>query len=74
MKEETARTVANVVMATAAVGAAVVILRTPALRRLAFGLARTAITTAIPLWLTREVKEAWRNSELGTQNSERAAP
>jgi hypothetical protein len=71
VKEETARTVANVVMATAALGAAVVVLRTPALRRLAFGLARTAITTGIPLWLTKEVKDAWRNSERRTQNAER---
>jgi len=62
MKEETARTVANVVVAAAAVGAAVVILRTPALRRLAFGLARTAITVGIPAWLSREVRQAWADS------------
>jgi hypothetical protein len=73
VKEETARTVANVLMAAAAIGAAVVVLRTPALRRLAFGLARTAITTGIPVWLSNEVKTAWENSERGTQNSERAA-
>ena len=70
MKEETARTVANVLMATAAVGAAVVVLRTPALRRLAVGLARTAITTGIPVWLSNEIKTAWRNSEVRTQNLE----
>ena len=63
MKEETARTVANVVLAAVAVGAAVVVLRTPALRRLAFGLARTAITTSIPLWLTHQVRQAWAESE-----------
>ena len=62
MKEETARTVANVVVAAAAVGAAVVTLRTPALRRLAFGLARTAITVGIPAWLSREVRQAWADS------------
>ena len=62
MKEETARTVANVLMATAAIGAAVVVLRTPTLRRLAFGLARTAITTGIPIWLSREIKESWEKS------------
>jgi hypothetical protein len=59
MKEETARTIANVVVGTAAVGAAVIILRTPALRRLTFGLARTAITVGLPAWLSREVRQAW---------------
>jgi hypothetical protein len=71
MREETARTVANVIVGAAAIGAAVVILRTPQLRRLAFGLARTAIVTGIPAWLTREVKQAWKetqNSEFRTQN------
>lgn len=63
MREETARTIANVVVGAAVLGAAVVILRTPTLRRLAFGLARTAIVTGIPAWLTREVKEAWQASE-----------
>lgn len=63
MREETARTIANVVVGAAVLGAAVVILRTPPLRRLAFGLARTAIVTGIPAWLTREVKEAWQASE-----------
>ena len=63
MKEQTARTVANVVMGAAAIGAAVVILRTPALRRVAFGLARTALVTMIPAWLTSEVKGAWRASD-----------
>ena len=62
MNEETARTVANVALATAAIGAAVIILRTPALRRLAFGLARTAITVGVPAWLSREVSEAWDES------------
>ena len=63
MTEETARTIANVVVGAAVLGAAVVILRTPTLRRLAFGLARTAIVTGIPAWLTREVKQAWEASE-----------
>lgn len=62
MKEETARTIANVVVATAAVGAAVVVLRTPKLRRLAFGLLRTALTTSIPFWLSGEIKTAWEKS------------
>jgi hypothetical protein len=67
VREDTAHTVANVVLAAAAIGAAVVVLRTPALRRLAFGLARTAITTTIPVWLTREIKQAWHESEVRPQ-------
>ena len=63
VREETARTMANVVMAAVAVGAAVIILRTPPLRRLAFGLARTAIITGIPAWLSRELNHAWQASE-----------
>lgn len=62
MTEETARTVANVMIGAAALGAAVVIWRVPTLRRLAFGLARTAITVTIPVWLSREVDEAWASS------------
>ena len=68
MKEETARAVADAIVAAAAIGAAVVILRTPPLRRLAFGLARTAITTAVPAWLAREVRQAWEQSKRSTAN------
>ena len=62
MKEETARTIANIVLAAAAVGAAVVVLRVPALRKMAVGLAATALTTQIPAWLRQEVSQAWTNS------------
>ena len=62
MREETAQTVANVVIGAAALGAAVVILRVPTLRRLAFGLLRTAIVTGIPAWLTQETRRAWAES------------
>lgn len=63
MKEETARTAANVILTAAAIGAAIVVLRVPTLRRLAFGLARTAIVTGIPAWLGREVQQAWQTSQ-----------
>ena len=62
LEEETARTVANVIVGAAALGAAVIILRTPTLRRLAFGLARTALTVTIPAWVSTEVREAWADS------------
>jgi hypothetical protein len=62
MREDTARTVANIVIGAAAIGAAVVVLRVPALRRLALGLARTAITGGIPAWVANEVRTAWAES------------
>ena len=62
MNEETARTVANVVLGAAAIGAAVVVLRVPTLRRLAFGLVRTAVTAGIPAWFAQEVQHAWAES------------
>lgn len=66
LDEDRARTVANVVIGAAALGAAVVVLRTPTLRRLAFGLARTALTVTIPAWLSREVQQAWTDSAART--------
>lgn len=69
MQEETARKIANVVLVTAAVGAAVVILRVPALRRMAFGLAATALTTQLPSWLRQEVTRAWQASGSGSAQS-----
>jgi hypothetical protein len=62
MKEETARAVANVVIGAVAIGAAVIILRTPRLRRLAWGLGRAAITTGIPAWMAGELRNAWEAS------------
>ena len=63
MREETARTVVNAVLGAAAAGAAVVILRTPALRRVAIGRLRTAVVSAIPAWVAREVRHAWAASD-----------
>jgi hypothetical protein len=62
VNEDTARTVANIVIGAAAIGVAVVVLRVPALRRLAFGLAKTAITTGIPAWIAHEVRTSWGES------------
>jgi hypothetical protein len=50
------------VLAAAAVGAAVVVLRVPALRKMALGLAATALTTQLPAWLRQEVSQAWQQS------------
>ena len=59
MKEETATKVANVAIGIAAVGAAYFVVRTPPLRRMALGLAMTALTGALPAWLAREAQHAW---------------
>jgi hypothetical protein len=59
MRARTAHTVANVAIGAAALGAAYVIVRTPPLRRFAIGLALSALTGAIPAWLTREAQQAW---------------
>ncbi len=62
MTEHTARTVANVVLAAAAVGAAYVVVTTPPLRRLAWRLTVVALTGTLPLWLRHEVHRAWIES------------
>ena len=69
MTEESARKVANVMLGAAAVGAAVVVLRTPALRRMAAGLAITALTGTMPAWLRSELQRAWDESEPRTARS-----
>jgi hypothetical protein len=71
---DTARRLADVILGAAALGAAVVVLRTPALRRLAFGLVRTAVTVTIPVWLSREVQQAWTEAGSGAEASLPARP
>ncbi len=62
MTEDTARNVANTVMGVAAIGAAYVVLSRPALRRLAWRLALTALTGTLPAWFGREIRRAWAES------------
>ena len=62
MTEASARTVANVVLAAAAVGTAYVIVRNPRLRRLAWTLAVAGLTRQLPQWLSREIHTAWNES------------
>lgn len=59
MTEHTARTVANITIGAAALGAAYIILRTPSLRRMAGGLVVAALTGGMPAWAGREVQRAW---------------
>lgn len=62
MTDRTARTLANVLLGAAVVGVGWYLFRTPRLGRLAWGLARTAVTTAVPAFLARETRTAWNES------------
>jgi hypothetical protein len=59
MNENQARTAANIMMAAAALGAAVFILRNPKLRRMAWQLARQYATGPLAVWSTATVRNAW---------------
>jgi len=59
----TARTVANVILASAGVAAAYVILTRPPLRRLAFAGLRLWLGASVPVYLLNEVHRAWVESE-----------
>ena len=54
--------VANLMMGVAAAGAAYYILRTPSLRRMAWGIATTAVVSTLPAWFSRELRQAWVES------------
>jgi hypothetical protein len=60
--EQQARTTANVVMAAAALGAAVIVLRNPKLRRMAWQMARQYATGPLALWTAAMVRESWDES------------
>ena len=62
MTEQQAQKTADVLMALAAVGAAIYVLRTPSLRQTAFRLAGAALTGTIPAWLNGEIRRAWSAS------------
>jgi len=57
-----ARTFANVVLVSAAVGAAYLVLTRPALRRVAYGLLRAWLGAGIPAYLASEIGRAWVES------------
>jgi hypothetical protein len=62
MTDNRAEQVANVLLTVAAVGVAVYVIKTPPLRRMAWRLAVTALTGALPTWFEREVRDAWHAS------------
>jgi hypothetical protein len=63
MDRETAEKIADVLIGAALLGAAVVVIRIPTLRRLAWGLAVTTLTATLPVWINHEVRQAWSESE-----------
>jgi hypothetical protein len=62
MTSTNARTVANVVLTSAGVAAAYVIVTTPPLRRLALRAVRIWLGASVPLYLANQVREAWVES------------
>lgn len=62
MTQDRARTVANVMIATAGVAAAYVILRTPSLRRLARRGVRVWLGASVSGYLIAETARAWMQS------------
>lgn len=62
MTPERARTVANLIVGAGVLAIGFVILRNPRLRRVAWSLAKTAVTTTVPVYLANEVRTAWKAS------------
>jgi hypothetical protein len=59
---QSARVVANVILATAGVAAAYVVLTTPRLRRVASYALRVWLGATVPAYLAAEAREAWMES------------
>jgi hypothetical protein len=62
MTEDQARKTANVLMAAAALGAAVIVLRNPKLRRITWRLARHYAAGPLAVWAAAMVQESWERS------------
>ena len=62
MTSANARTVANLVLISAGVAAAYVVITTPPLRRLALRGLHLWLGASIPVYMTGQVREAWMQS------------
>jgi hypothetical protein len=62
MTDGNARTAANLVLASAGVAAAYVVLTKPPLRRLAFLAVRYWLGASVPVFLLTQAREAWAES------------
>ena len=63
MTDANARTTANLLLASAAVATAYVIVTRPPLRRLVFQMARLWIGVAVPASLADQARQAWLESD-----------
>jgi len=62
MTRSSARSVANVVLISAGVAAAYVVITTPPLRRLAASGLRIWLGASVPVYVVSQVREAWLQS------------
>lgn len=62
MTDENARTAANVVLVSAGVAAAYLVMTRPPLRRLAFKAVRLWLGASVPLFVLAQAREAWVES------------
>jgi hypothetical protein len=63
MTSAQARTVANALLVSAGAAAAVVVITTPSLRRLAMRGFRMWLGASVPVFVMNEIREAWLQSE-----------
>lgn len=69
MTQSSAEKVANVVIGAAVLGAALYVLKTPRLRRLAWQLSLAAMTGMAPAWISQEIRAAWEASGQPSEGS-----
>jgi hypothetical protein len=62
MTDTTARTVSNVVLASAGLAAAYVVFTTPPLRRLALAASERWLGASVPGYLLTQLRQAWAES------------
>ncbi|HEV8209951.1 MAG TPA: hypothetical protein VGP77_07500 [Vicinamibacterales bacterium] len=62
MTDANARTAANVILASAGIAAAYVILTRPPLRRLALRAAEIWLGASVPMFLLNQTRQAWAES------------
>jgi hypothetical protein len=62
MTDATARTVANVILVSAGVAAAYLVMTTPPLRRVALRAVRLWLGASVPVYLANQAREAWVES------------
>jgi hypothetical protein len=73
MREQQAERLATLLLGVAVTGATYYVLKTPALRRAAWQLVRTALAAAGP-WLVSEARSAWAQSAREADSGAHAAP